>query len=466
VGSGFSRTADARIEMDARSVSESERPANLPSADTLPANQIESAVEEVLTSTPFIDMHTHLFSPVFGKLGLWGIDDLLTYHYLEAEFFRSSEMRPERYWKLSKLEQADAIWQVLFVENTPISEATRGIIAILQAFDLPTQNADLEQARSFFRAQRPESHVRRVLEMAGVSTVVMTNDPLHAEEQLIWMSGVKPPPQFQSALRLDRILGDWDSNWQQLAKQGYAVDAQASGKSSDEIRGLLSDWYERMRPVYMAVSLPDTFQFPQDTIQSKILAEAVIPSCREFDLPLSLMIGVRRQVNPRLGLAGDGVGRADLRALENLCRTFPDNRFLVSVLSRENQHELCVCARKFSNLMPFGCWWFLNNPSIVEEITKERLEMLGASFIPQHSDARILEQLIYKWQNTRTILARILTNTYRLLSENGRSVRRQDIQHDVTRLFRSNFEKWTRLSATVSSLSDLKKDGHESDKSR
>ena len=221
-----------------------------------------------------------------------------------------------------------------------------------------------------------------------------------------------------------------------------------------------------MHPVYMAVSLPDTFQFPEDTIQNKLLAEAVIPSCRELDLPLSLMIGIRRQVNPRLHLAGDAVGRADLGALENLCRAFPGNRFLVSVLSRENQHELCVYARKFNNLMPFGCWWFLNNPSIAEEITRERIEMLGASFIPQHSDARVLEQVIYKWQNTRMLVTRLLANSYRLLSNNGRGIRRQDIQHDVTRLFRSNFEKWTRLNATGSSLSDLRKEGHESDKDR
>src|SRR6476661_1706614 len=187
-----------------------------------------------------------------------------------------------------------------------------------------------------------------------------------------------------------------------------------------------------MQPVYMAVSLPDNFHFPDDTIQSKLLAEAVIPSCREFDLPLSLMIGVRRQVNPRLKLAGDAVGKADLRALENLARNFPDNRFLVSVLSRENQHELCVYARKFNNLLPFGCWWFLNNPSIVEEITRERIEMLGTSFIPQHSDARVLEQLIYKWRNTRRTLTPILAGSYRRLSEDGRSVTKADIQRDVS----------------------------------
>jgi len=112
------------------------------------------------------------------------------------------------------------------------------------------------------------------------------------------------------------------------------------------------------------------------------------------------------------------------------------------VLSRENQHELCVYARKFANLLPFGCWWFLNNPSIVAEIIAERLEMLGTSFIPQHSDARVLEQLLYKWDNTRRILAPILANTYKLLAASGRPITRDDIERDVTKLFRTNFERW------------------------
>jgi hypothetical protein len=232
-----------------------------------------------------------------------------------------------------------------------------------------------------------------------------------------------------------------------LASQGYRVDEHASGKSASEVRRFLLEWHARMQPVYMAISLPDTFAYPQETVGNRLLKEAVLPACRELGLPLSLMIGVRKQVNPALRLAGDALGKADLKALENLCREFPDNRFLVSVLSRENQHELCVYARKFNNLMPFGCWWFMNNPSIVEEITRERIEMLGTSFIPQHSDARVLEQVIYKWNNTRRTMSRILSETYRLLSEDGRGVTRSDIQRDVIRLFRSNAEAWTGMSA-------------------
>ena len=418
--------------------------------DLLTEAQISSTVQDVVASTQFIDIHTHLFAPAFGKLGLWGIDELLTYHYLEAEFFRSSDTKPEEYWLLSKRDQADAIWRTLFVENTPVSEATRGVVAVLKAFHLPTDRPDLAETRSFFKAQTIEAHIRKVLQMAGVSTVVMTNDPLDPEEAAVWLKGVARHRQFRAVLRLDRILCSWPAHWQVLSAQGYRVDEQASGKSAAEVRRFLADWYKRMQPVYMAVSLPDTFEYPQETVGNRLLKETVLPACREWNLPLSLMIGVRKQVNPSLRLAGDAVGRADLRALENLCREFPANRFLVSVLSRENQHELCVYARKFSNLMPFGCWWFLNNPSIVEEITRERIEMLGTSFIPQHSDARVLEQVIYKWNNTRRTLARILSDSYRLLSEDGRGVTRGDIQRDVTRLFRSNAEAWMDLRTPAS----------------
>ena len=422
------------------------RSTDRPVDDGLAAEELQSAVEGVLASTPVIDMHTHLFAPALGKLGLWGIDELITYHYLEAEFFRSSNITPEQYRSLSKQDRADAIWRALFVENTPVSEATRGVIAVLKAFDLPTERLDLTEARAFFAAQNVREHIRNVFEMAGVGAAVMTNDPLDPDEFPLWMKGVESDAKFHPVLRLDRILGEWSDPWERLASLGYAVDAQAAGRSIAELRRFLADWYERMQPVYMAVSLPDTFQFPDDTPRGKMLREAVLPACREFDIPLSLMIGVRRQVNPRLQLAGDAVGRADLRALENICRDFPENRFLVSVLSRENQHELCVYARKFSNLMPFGCWWFLNNPSIVEEITRERIEMLGTSFIPQHSDARVLEQVIYKWRNTRATMAPILAQSYQLLSRDGRAVRKSDIQRDVKRLFRTNFEKWTHHS--------------------
>jgi hypothetical protein len=412
-----------------------------PSVDSS-SESLSQMVREELDSIPLIDFHTHLFAPEMGALGLWGIDELLTYHYLEAELFRSCELRPEAYWAMPKAERAELIWRTLFVENTPVSEATRGVVAVLSSLGISAGANGLRDAREYFGSQPLNAHLQRVLELAGISKVVMTNDPLDPEEEWFWKERREFDSRFYSVLRLDRVLNKWDTHWEKIAALGYRVESQCSAATCVEVRRYLEDVCSRMKPVYLACSLPDSFAYPEESVRGRLLRDAVLPLCRERKLPLSLMIGVRYQVNPALRLAGDGVGRADLRSLERICVENPENRFFVSLLSRENQHELCVYARKFANLMPFGCWWFLNNPSIVEEITRERIEMLGASFIPQHSDARVLEQVIYKWRNTRRTLAPILTKAYATLEQDGRAVSREEIRRDVTRMFRGNFEAW------------------------
>jgi hypothetical protein len=408
---------------------------------TIEVGDIERAVREIVDTTPFIDIHTHLFPATFGDLNLSGIDELLTYHYLEAELFRSCSITPDQYWTLDKAQRADLVWKTLFVENSPISEAACGVIAVLQALRLDASTRVLEPLREFFNKKKSPEYFASVFRLAGVSDVVMTNDPLDPAEAPLWKRGLKSDANFHAALRIDRVLNQWDDHWEELTRQGYRVQADGGGSTTKELRRFIADWIERMRPLYLAVSLPDTFAFPAADRRTSLLRDVVLPACREFGLPMALMIGVRRGVNPALRGAGDAVGRADLRCLENLCREFPENRFLVSVLSRENQHELCVYARKFGNLMPFGCWWFVNNPSMVEEITRERIELLGTSFIPQHSDARVLEQLIYKWRSTRRTIAPVLAKSYQSLAVSGRAVTRPDIQRDVERLFRKNFEK-------------------------
>jgi hypothetical protein len=246
----------------------------------------------------------------------------------------------------------------------------------------------------------------------------MTNDPLDEAEARMWKEGIELDRRFRSSLRLDRLLN--------------------GGGDVLSTRRFLDEWIQRMDPVYLAASLPAEFQFPSDDARDRMLREVVLPAARDHGLPLTLMVGVRRQVNPQLRDAGDGVGRADVKAIERLCGEFHDVKFLATFLSRENQHELCVAAR--NNLMPFGCWWFLNNPSIVSEITRERFELLGPSFIPQHSDARVLEQLIYKWRHARKAIADALYDSYARLLDSGRAVTSEEISRDVRRMFSENFK--------------------------
>ena len=408
-------------------------------------SELCAQVDIVVNSTPVMDMHTHLFPSEFGELSLSGIDELLTYHYLTAETLRSARISHDRFWQLSKTDQADLVWQILFVENSPTSEAARGIISVLDAFGLDTRAENLSEARAFFNSRRLSEHIDHVFDVAHVKGVVMTNDPLDELESETWNRGIDAVDvRFKSSMRLDRLLNDWDRGAGTLARRGVSVNAELDTETLTELRRFLDHWIERMNPVYMAVSLPADFKFPADDTRDRLLREVVLPTAKEHRLALALMVGVRRRVNPKLRDAGDGVGKADVTAVERLCAEFPDVKFLATFLSRENQHELCVAARKFNNLMPFGCWWFLNNPSIVSEITRERLELLGPSFIPQHSDARVLEQLIYKWKHARKEIADALYDSYERLLSSGRAVTGEEISRDVVRMFSGNFSEWVQ----------------------
>src|ERR1044071_8505792 len=99
-------------------------------------------VESIVTSTPIRDIHTHLYDPAFGELLLWGIDDLLVYHYLVAEDFRYSQAPYDQFFQLSKTEQAQPIWNALFIQHSPISEACRGVLTTLNALGLDVRKRD------------------------------------------------------------------------------------------------------------------------------------------------------------------------------------------------------------------------------------------------------------------------------------------------------------------------------------
>ena len=407
-------------------------------------DQLQTTISEVVHTQSITDIHTHLFSQPFGELLLWGIDELLTYHYLIAEVFRKSDVSYPEFWAMTKSQQAELIWQTLFIENSPISEACRGIVTTLNALGLDVGSRNLQDYRDYFADTTVDAFIDTVFESSNVSKVVMTNDPFDPAEAPVWESEDTGDERFEAALRMDVLINNYqETAYEHLKNLGYDVDLTLSlEKSYKEVRRFLEMWIQRMNPKYMAVSLPPDFQYRDDGILGRLFDNCILPISREFNVPFALMIGVKRAVNPQLRMAGDGTGKADLTSLETLLRENPDNKFLVTLLSRENQHELCVIGRKFKNLMIFGCWWFMNNPSVIEEITRERIELLGLSVIPQHSDARILDQLVYKWKHSRQIIADVLVEKYQSLLDVQWTLTKSEIERDVNNLFGGNFDRF------------------------
>ena len=403
---------------------------------------ISAAVGRSVRETSVYDIHTHLYDPAFGELLLWGIDDQLVYHYLVAEAFRHFDIGYDDFWRLAKEDQAQMIWNALFVENSPLSEACRGVLTVFNRLGLDANQRDLPSIRKWFSEQDPNEYITRCMELAKVSTICMTNSPFDELETPKWKAGFERDERFTSALRIDPLLLEWDSVVPQLVEAGYEVQPDFSGKTMEEVQRFLRDWAKRMDALYVMVSLPPTFEYPADTLCSKLIDGAVLPFCRESGLAFALMIGVKRGVNAAMQLAGDGVGKPSLIGLENLCSGNPDNKFLCTVLSRESQHELCVITRKFRNLHVFGCWWFTNIPSVIEEMTRQRLDLIGMSFTAQHSDARVLDQIIYKWDHSREIIAKVLTEKYLNLAATGWEPSGAEIQRDVEGLFGGSFQRF------------------------
>lgn len=403
-------------------------------------NKIRTLVADVLDKSPLVDIHTHLYDPALGNVLLWGIDELLTYHYLVAELFRARPDLPyEAYWKMGKQEQADLIWNELFVQRSPISEACRGVLTVLHTLGLETKVRTLAKIRRFYARQNVRAYVDMVLEKSGIKRLYMTNDPMDPAESPGWSRTFERDARFLGVLRLDSAIIGWPDGASRLRAMGYAVDDGLTGNTLSLVRRYLNDWCDRFDARYMAVSLPPTFRYPDiHSPTSELIAKAVIPVARERGIPVALMIGVRKLANPALRLAGDSVGAADVETVERLARDFGDVRFLVTMLARENMHGLCIAARKFRNITPFGCWWFLNNPSLIGEITRMRIETLGLSFVPQHSDCRVLDQMIYKWTHSRAIIADVLSDKYADISAAGWTPTRAEIQRDINLMFDVN----------------------------
>jgi len=454
---------------------------------------IESVILSEVAAAQVIDLHTHLLPPSHGSLCLWGIDELLTYHYLVAEYFMTAPafMTPQDFYAKNKKEQADIIWQALFIDRSPVSEACRGVVTTLTTLGLTkaVKARSLEAIRAFYSGFRDEGQAgaerfsELVFAKAGVRFNVMTNIPFDSNEAQHWRPTTKQyPDQYRSALRVDPLLAG-DRATIESALQGSGYDVTLEGA-----RQYLRDWCDTMRPEYMMASTPHDFVLKEGTLvdvvktgvnedamktpgafadgtgggpcdgtdddapsiideSSDFLSDVLMKVCEERDLPVALKIGAHRGVNPTLLSAGDGmVAFADAGILGRLCSRFPKVRFLATFLSRNNQHEACVLASKFRNLHIYGCWWYCNQPSIIKEITQMRIEMLGTSFTAQHSDARVLDQLLYKWPHSRAVIASVLIDECTKLIASGWNPTRKEVRRDVGRLFGGSYEEFMSKS--------------------
>eukprot|EP00501_MAST-03F_sp_TOSAG23-6_P000392 GSMAST32.ASY1.ANO1.404.1 assembled CDS len=298
------------------------------------SENVESIVHNVVNNTQVVDLHTHLFPFTHDDLFVYGIDELLTYHYLIAEFFAvaSNEISTEVFFSLTKQKQADLIWYKLFIQRSPISEACLGVLTVLKKLGLDTfiVNRDLQGIRSWYAKFSPEEFESLVFTKAKVRYAVMTNIPFDPVEAKHWMNNKKVSSYyvrfilfyfFFSALRVDALLSanGWDTVSKSLVAAGFPASIEGA-------REYLRSWIKRMNVFFFEIFflkfffLKFFFQYPSP---QTLLVDVIIYVAREQNLAVAMKIGADRCVNPCLHTAGDGVEVADLSIIKYFCQNFP-----------------------------------------------------------------------------------------------------------------------------------------------
>ncbi|OLP92640.1 hypothetical protein AK812_SmicGene25541 [Symbiodinium microadriaticum] len=309
--------------------------------------------------------------------------------------------------------QTEASGETVTLLQAPLLAQTDGFLQIaahesLSALGLKDAVAsrDLAAIRQWYAGQDAEMFNEKMMRLARLRYIVTSHDPFESDQLQHCLTPPSCPPRYRSAVALDKLLeADWPAVCRTLKESARPMTLRAAAE-------LARECVRAIQPVFVTAATPDGFVYHRSVSNmssgaidadlssgvstpspQQVLDLVLLPLCREFGVALSLRMGTRRAVSPSLGLAGDGVGAAELRSLGHLCEANPDVKFLFTVLSRTDQHEAAVLATKFRNLHLWGCWWYCNYPSVVSEATSLRLEMLGTKFTFQAPEAQKIHRI-------------------------------------------------------------------------
>jgi len=417
---------------------------------TLTPCQIGSAVQAAINTVPIFDMHTHLFPSGHTEFHFSGPDALLTYHYLISEALSTTGINPQTFFLKSKKEQAGFVWDTLFRLRTPMSEAALGVLTILNKLNIRFNNSDYESIRNDMLAAFPNPEA--VFDYAKISKVIMTNDPFNKNEWSLFGSECLDKSRFIASIRIDCLFFDPHHARCVMELGGFLKATEPIGSTA--LQHFLDAMAEQSKPAYVALSINGAAL--ESLLDNTLFVEGVLPWLQKNGLPLALMIGVKRNVNLAFGQGGDGLGGDGLEQLERLVSSYPHITFLVTHLLEGAQYPLIVLSRKFTNLKVFGFWWFMNQPSLIKKYLNLRFDLLGTNFIPQHSDARITEQLLYKWDHFKSLLCIVLSDRYVELYKRGFAIDHEMILRDVKLLLFDNPSNFSSKNLMIRSTCNYK----------
>jgi len=380
------------------------------------------SLEGFINDIPLVDIHTHIDpkNPVARDPS-----QIMLYHYIATEI-RSIGIPVNEIRAKSADPVGDLIKHFRLIRNTTTYWCLKRILNDLYDFHEEPEPSNWPKLKEAIveRASKP-NWARKILEKILLEKIFLTVNPL-AEfkpefDRSIYVASMRLDPlvggiSLDSVRKLEKVSGGSAQTFEGFrdllaerlkAFSTSAVSVAVSLQSSEIYRpvykGLGDEAYVKM---YAGKPLSGAERVH---LRSAALS-AVLDLCREYNLPIQIMIGVARDL-PGASPPDSAVCFRQ-KGLEHLCfffHQYSDVDFHLISAYRFQSHELTVIAKNYPNVYLDGYWWYCFFPESIMQHMLERIQLLPMGKICGFfSDAYVLEWIYGKSALARKITAEAL----------------------------------------------------------
>ncbi|MGQ9455357.1 MAG: glucuronate isomerase [Armatimonadota bacterium] len=380
-----------------------------------------SEIEQI----PAVDVHSHIQPDSPGASDL---ADIALYHFVASELETSGISSSVFEIENPRKRVVEASAGFARILNTTSYWCLEQILGDLYGVSVPEEN-DIDSVISRIEQsyQQPQ-WTEEVLKRANVAKVLACTD---------WRKPVPASTEvFLPVVRVDSLINEAHNSrtLDQLGKiTGHSVyeagdlkkaigellgktktqGAVAVGASFEPQTDFVQGNKEEAGSVLSLALLGQKITRDDRRAMRSYVLDVVLQYCAEYELPFQLMLGIKHVHSSEQAITGYEPGMVAMYA--DIFARHKQTKFDVFISDLTLEHELAVIARNFSNVTLSGMWWYLEFPSFIRRVLRERIEMLPMTkCCGFFSDARCVEWVYGRAKLFRKELALTLS---RLISE-------------------------------------------------
>ncbi|MEM4522576.1 MAG: hypothetical protein QW738_05120 [Nitrososphaeria archaeon] len=375
-----------------------------------------------------VDVHNHL-NP--NSLSLSSYEDIVFYHYIVTEL-ASSGMPFKPLKELKGIERIkSALPYIKFLRNTATYWTLIKILHDLYGFESSTID---------------ENNFAKVIELLEqkrgdeVWAKSILKNYVHVKKSVLTFNPTEQVPRydkelFVGSLRMDPIIPNLNKETLNYLEHGYSIEISSPDDLLESLSKMVKTFSSHIVSVTINVQPDDNFikLLPSkkeitpylltlknvgviDATGRQIIASYLlshlIELCKEYNLTVQLMLGVKRPVpgaSPP-DYAITLLNPHQILDLTTLFSRYPEINFDIFLADDLLNHPLTVISKNYHNVFLSGYWWYTMYPEIIRSFLKLRIQMLPYNKIGGFfSDAYVADWVYGKAVLAKRQIAHVLT---------------------------------------------------------